>query len=248
MSTAKKILLQPCRTADDLHSWIRLFTGLRIPRRSVCANHQAPFDYLRRSYFEPTTDQVVWAPRGGGKTRLAAVATLLDLLHKPRCAIRILGGSLEQSLRMWEHLLPDMEHLAKDLLVKKPRSSRRIALSIGSSAAVLTQSERAVRGLRVQKLRCDEVELFKPEIWQAAQLVTRSIQNSPEKTIAGSIEAISTFHRLHGLMHKIIEQAEAAKTPIVRWCLLEVLEKCPPARDCKTCPLWEDCRGIAKTA
>ncbi|HEY1628297.1 MAG TPA: hypothetical protein VGF52_00475 [Tepidisphaeraceae bacterium] len=247
MRNPKKILLQPCRSADDLHRWIRLFTGLRIPRRAVCANHQAPFDYLCRAYFEPTVDQVVWAPRGGGKTRLAALATLLDLLHKPCCAVRILGGSLEQSLRMWEHLQPDLEHLAKDLFVKKTRPSRQVALNIGSSAAVLTQSERAVRGLRVQKLRCDEVELFKPEIWQAAQLVTRSIEN-PRQTIAGSIEAISTFHRLHGLMHQIIEQAEAAKTPIVRWCLLEVLEKCPPARDCKTCPLWDDCRGIAKTA
>src|ERR1700733_11195128 len=117
MSVAKKILLQPCHSDDDLHRWIRLFTGLRIPRRPVCANHQAPFDYLRRAYFEPTSDQVVWAPRGGGKTRLAALATLLDLLHKPQCSLRILGGSLEQSLRMWEHLLPDVERLANDLLV-----------------------------------------------------------------------------------------------------------------------------------
>ena len=35
---------------------------------------------------------------------------------------------------------------------------------------MLAQSQRAVRGLRVQKLRCDEVEMFNPSIWEAAQL------------------------------------------------------------------------------
>jgi hypothetical protein len=243
----KRLLHAPCQTHNDLHSWIRLFTGLWIPRRAVCANHNSPFEYISKAYFEPTIDLVVWAPRGGGKTRLAAVATLLDLLHKPGCNARILGGSFEQSLRMWEHLLPDLENLAVDQFVKKPRSARRIALQNKSSAAVLTQSERAVRGLRVQKLRCDEVELFQPEIWQAAQLVTKSIHD-PTRTVAGSIEAISTYHRAHGMMHKIIEQAEAAKKPVLRWCLLEVLEKCPPHRECETCPLWDDCGGIAKTA
>jgi len=35
-----------------------------------------------------------------------------------------------------------------------------VRLENGSGAAVLTQSEKAVRGVRVQKVRCDEVELF----------------------------------------------------------------------------------------
>ena len=32
----------------------------------------------------------------------------------------------------------------------------------------------SVRGTRVQKLRCDEVELFTPEVWDAVQLTTQS--------------------------------------------------------------------------
>jgi hypothetical protein len=230
-----------------------------VPRAAVCNNHVAPFEYLRHAYFEPTKDVVVWAPRGGGKTRLAAVATLLDLLHKPPCSVRILGGSLEQSLRMWEHLLPDLERLIDDGVMQQRGTSRRVRLASGSSAAVLTQSERAVRGLRVQKLRCDEVELFKPHIWEAAQLVTRSIPGSPQArpwvldgddekhVISGAVEAISTLHTPFGLMQKVVEQAEAAGVKIIRWCLLEVLEKCPTHRDCGSCPIWDDCRGIAKT-
>ena len=292
-------LLKPIHTDDALHAWIKHFIRIHIPRQSVCPHHNAPFDYIRHAYFEPTKDCVVIAPRGGGKTKLAAVATILDLLHKPPCAVRVLGGSLDQSLRMWEHIWPDIEHWAKHLLKRRASgASRRIELINGSTAAVLTQSQRAVRGLRVQKLRCDEVEMFDPQIWQAAQLVTRSradkmgsdpilpneISSSvplfragngrrrgracakratPGQSvlappgiahrgnalplITGAIDALSTSHKPGGLMSHIIDNAKLVGTQVFRWCILDVLERCEPARDCKTCPLWEECRGIAKT-
>lgn len=219
-------------------------TGLRIPDQAVCPGHQAPFDYLWAAFREPTRDMVVWAPRGGGKTRLGALATLLDLIHKPGCQVRILGGSLEQSLRMWEHLLPDVEQHGQGLWVARAGRQKRIALTNGSSAAVLAQSQYAVRGLRVQKLRCDEVELFDPAVWEAAQLVTRSTSSPP--VINGSIEAISTHHLSHGMMHRILGSAKQNRTPIIHWCLMEVLERCPMERPCSTCALHDDCKGVAK--
>ena len=241
-------LLRPCKTPDALHAWVRLFTNLHVPRTAVCAGHDAPFDYLVHSYFEPTADVVVWAPRGGGKTRLAAVATLLDLLHKPGAQIRILGGSLEQSLKMWDYLLPDLDRLARKLLMKKLRdSSRRVRLSTGGDAAVLTQSQRAVRGLRVQKLRCDEIELFDPLVWEAAQLATRS-QTRGGRVVSGAVEALSTLHATHGLMGRVVANAQANGTRVVRWCLLDVLARCEPDRPCDGCPLWDECGGRAKTA
>jgi len=266
---ADSLILRPCRSPDALHEWIRLFLGLSIPRDCVCDNHDAPFEYVCRAYFEPADDLIVWAPRGGGKTRLAAVATLLDLLHKPGVSVRILGGSLEQSLKMWEHLLPDALRVAHEL-IDTPAAARRLRLRSGSNASVLTQSERAVRGLRVQKLRCDEVELFDREVWEAAQLVTKSRGAGPEiqcadllsrpnpkpgfrsptpaVPISGAIEALSTLHRPFGLMQKLIDDAQRAGSPrIIRWCLLEVLERCPPQRQCRSCPLWDDCGGVAKT-
>lgn len=237
MSRMRRLLCTP----DELHNWLTLYTTLRVPRQAVCPGHHAPFDYLAAAYLEPAKDIIVWAPRGGGKTRLAAIATMLDLLHKPGCAIRILGGSLEQSLRLWEHLLPDLSHYVGDELDESRLRARRVALANRSTAAVLTQSQRAVRGLRVQKMRCDEVELFKPEIWEAAQLVTKSLPH-----IRGSIEAISTLHEPFGLMNRIIEQSGSNGVSLIRWCLLDVLEKCPPQRDCGSCLLWDECRGVAK--
>ena len=108
--------LTPCGTPDQLHAWARYWLGLDVPRTAVCGGHDAPFEYLRRAYFEPAGDAVVWAPRGGGKTRLAAAATLLDLLHKPGTGVRVLGGSLEQSMKLWEYLLPDLRRLGGRLL------------------------------------------------------------------------------------------------------------------------------------
>jgi len=225
---------------EDLRAWVEKELQLKLPKEAVCEHHQSPFEYLDCAYFEKARDVIVWAPRGGGKTRLGAVATLLDLLHKAQCQVRILGGSLEQSLRMWEHLGPDVQKLA-EAQVHKGRSTRRIDFKNGSSAAILTQSQRAVRGLHVQKLRCDEVELFDPEVWEAAQLITRSRPGAK-----GAIEVFSTMHRPGGLMSKIVENAGKTGAKIIKWCILEVLEKCQEDRECATCPLYDDCRGVAK--
>ena len=252
-----KMARRPVHSPDQLAFWVEKFLGLRVPRKAMCAHHVAPFKYLERAYFEPASDQVVWASRGGGKTRLGAAATLLDLLHKPNVQIRILGGSMDQSLKMWEYLLPDLERVgARDLARQVRGRTREVVLaSSGSRVAVLPQSQRAVRGLRVQKLRCDEVELFDHEVWHAAQLVTRTtVPRNVEdefagdypEVIAGTVEALSTHHKAWGLMQRIIERAPSHHIPIARWCLIDVLENCPPERECGTCPLWEDCRGRAK--
>ncbi len=237
-------LLRKCESPEKLHAWLVKYLDLHIPQTRVCPGHCAPFDYLWDAYHEPSPDMVVWAPRGGGKTRLAAVATLLDLLHKPGCSVRILGGSMEQSMRVWEYLVSDIEtHLdVKKLGIKI--AATRIRLKNGSSAAVLSQSQRSVRGVHVQKMRCDEVDLFEPPIWQAAQLTIKS-RSQPEQ-IRGSLEAISTYHRIGGMMESVIESAQQSQRKLVRWCILEVLQRCPPERECMTCPLHEDCRGIAK--
>lgn len=99
------VSLRP-HTADELHRFVEVVLGLRVPRVPLVEGSSAPFDYLAFTFFEArgSGDCVVWANRGGGKTHLGAAATLLDLLFKPGIQVRILGGSLEQSLRMYTHL------------------------------------------------------------------------------------------------------------------------------------------------
>jgi hypothetical protein len=215
---------------------------MRLPNRPTCPGHCTPLDYLDHVFFERgnPADTVVWACRGGGKTMIGALATLLDLLFKPGIQIRILGGSRDQSERMYTYLCTLITEGFQDLLQGKI-ARKGFSLANGSKVEILTQSQTSVRGTRVQKMRCDELELFNEKVWTAAQLTTRSIwiaedpsarssgfsragiaseaahanhaDAPPPKIIHGAVEVFSTLHRPNGLMSKLVTRAA---TPLNR--------------------------------
>ena len=230
-----------------LHDFIRAFYSLDVPRRAVCPGHRAPFDYVAGAFFETFGDSLVWANRGGGKTELGSVATHLDSIFKPGCETRILGGSLAQSERMYAHLSRKWWPHFDRLLLRDPLS-RRTELRNGSTVEILTQSERNVRGQRVPKVKCDEVEEFSPEVWQAVQFVTQSTPaQAGRPPVRASLQALSTMHRAYGLMSQVLAQAEAGAFELFKWCLWEVIERCRD-RECSRCILLGDCQGKAKRA
>ncbi len=270
--------------------------GLAVPRRAVCPDHQAPLEYLVRAILDPGRDLVVWACRGGAKTELGAVAAHLDSILHPGCQTRILGGSLDQSEKMYEYLTRKWEGPFTRMLAREP-TARRTDLVNGSAVEVLTQSPRSVRGHRVHRLKCDEVDEFAPEVWQAAQFVTQSGRGTDGAWIPAQMEVFSTMHRPFGPMAELVERitetrnveggagavrggsphpprsrtdargrygdpprkapsAEGSPVPhsafrtphLMKWCLWEVIERCPPERACSRCPLWSDCGGRARRA
>lgn len=266
---AKIDLSESPNSPDELHALVSEVFDVYIPREPLLEGNAAPFDYLIHTFFEApglaTGDCVVWANRGGGKTFLGAIASVLDAVFKNGIQIRILGGSLEQSGRMHEHVMRLFEKPLLAELVEGRATSKRVRLINGSGIEVLAASQRSVRGTRVQKIRCDEVDLFDPEVWSAAQLATRSapIKGPWGECVRGTVEALSTMHRPYGLMWELVgartlgeklTQVSRARKPIaqsgvrrvLRWGLLDVLEKCPLEADCGNCALWSECRGKAK--
>ncbi|MFQ6034382.1 MAG: hypothetical protein ACE5NM_00855, partial [Sedimentisphaerales bacterium] len=240
------------RTKQDLKNYVKVFLGLDIPDKRICPEHNSPMDYLWHSFAadfnraatvreRPNADCIVWANRAGGKTELAAVATLLDCLFKPNCQVRILGGSGEQSGRMYEYLTAFLRHGFEEFIAGAVRKQSCRFIN-GSAVEVLTQSATSVRGQHVQKLRCDEVELFDGDVFAAAKFTTQSTDN-----IIAAMEMISTMHRPYGLMQKIVTSAPKFGTPVFKWCIWEVIERCTD-RSCSQCPLLEDCQGKAKRA
>lgn len=236
----------------QLRSWLTGALGIQPPPPHP--QSQGPLDYLCHTFFEAarTTgpDCLVWACRGGGKTFYSAVATVLDMVFKPGIEIRLLGGSREQSERMHEHLRRLFEAPALRPLVAARPTARAIRLVNGSRTEILAQSPTSVRGVRVQKLRCDEVELFDPEIWQAAQLVTRS-RRCGHVMAHGAVEALSTAHRPGGLMSRLIDEAVAqphlAVRRLFRWNVIDALERCDQTtRQCAGCPLADHCDARAR--
>ena len=237
-------------TRGDLANYIKVFLGIDVPDVKLCAQHATPMDYLWYAYnldfacgdnIRPNGDCVVWANRGGGKTELAAIATLADCMFKPGCQIRILGGSGEQAGRMYEYLTGFL-HKGFERFLAGPVRKEKCSFINGSSVEVLTQSATSVRGTHVQKLRCDEVELFDEQVFAAAKFITHSTEG-----IGAAMETISTMHRPYGLMQRLIADADKNNTPVFKWCMWEVIERCSD-RSCSKCPLWGDCGGRAKCA
>jgi hypothetical protein len=254
-------------TKEELRRYVKTFLGVNVPDRCLCPGHSSPLDYLWHSFAidyglwmeddsnrspsalnrpssiipYPSGDCVVWANRAGGKTELAAVATLLDAVFKPRCQIRILGGSGEQSSRLYSYLAAFLQRGFEDLLAV-PMLKRSCRLVNGSVIEMLTQSATSVRGVHVQKLRCDEVELFDEDVFAAAKFTTQSTE-----AVTAAMELISTMHRPYGLMQREVAAAADRGAPVFKWCVWETIEKCT-GRNCSQCPLWGDCQGRAKSA
>ena len=236
------------RTRRDLKNYVKVFLGIEVPDKRICPEHNRPMDYLWHTFSadfaaerKANADVVVWANRAGGKTELAAVATLLDCVFKPSCQVRILGGSGEQSGRMYEYLTGFLHNGFDDFLLA-PAHKRKCSFINGSGVEVLTQSATSVRGQHIQKLRCDEVELFDEDVFVAAKFTTHSREG-----VLAAMEQISTMHRPYGLMQRIVSAAPELGTPVFKWCVWEVIEKCTD-RSCSQCPLWDDCQGKAKDA
>ena len=249
-------------TKKALKNYIKVFLGLDIPEKKICPGHNSPLDYLWHSYAanhpdlargtmderRGTSDErrinadcIVWANRAGGKTALAAAATLLDGLFSNNCQVRILAGSGEQAGRLYQYLLGFLD-AGFSAFLAEPALRSRCHFVGGSTVEVLNQSPASVRGQHVQKLRCDELELFDPQVFEAARFSTISRPGVP-----AAMELISTMHRPGGLMQKALADAKAASVPVFKWCLWEVIEKCTD-RSCSVCPLACDCGGAAKNA
>ncbi|MDH4203080.1 MAG: hypothetical protein OEV87_09310 [Phycisphaerae bacterium] len=187
-------------------------------------------------------DCIVWANRAGGKTQLAAVATLLEGVFKPYCQTRILAGSLAQSGRMFGYLRDFVESQFSDHLSGR-MLKESCAFTNGAEVQILPQSSASVRGQHVHKLRCDEVELFETDVFNAAKFITQSKNN-----LVAAMEMFSTMHKPYGHMQRLIDAAPDSGIPVFKWCVWEVIEPCRSDRSCSRCPLDNDCQGKARHA
>jgi hypothetical protein len=231
----------------ELLDFIEAFWGLKVPRVRVCPEHTPPAEYLVDSFFENVLDIVCWANRGGGKTLLGALSTWLDTVFKANCATKILGGSLEQSKKMYQHLTGEGDGwgLVTDdfrYLLRGEMLAAQTTLINKSNINILTASSRSVRGPHPQKLRLDEVDEFEDKIYEAAMLIPKT-----KHGIKASVQIYSTMHKPYGLMNRVISEATQSGYKIYKWCVFDVMEKCV-GRECATCELWEDCQGKAKQA
>jgi hypothetical protein len=202
------------KTRDDLRNYLKVFLNINIGEAKICPEHDSPMDYLWHCFssdFDGSKngDCVVWAGRGGGKTYLAAIATLLDSIFKPGCKTRILAGSQAQAQKMYHYLLEFLRNDFEDFLAA-PAGKNKCRFNNGSDVEVLAQSAASVRGSHIHKLRCDEVELFNRHIFESAKFITKSADG-----IISAMEMLSTMHHPFGIMHELIGNAQDCGTKIL---------------------------------
>ncbi|MEM1211863.1 MAG: hypothetical protein AAGI68_06130 [Planctomycetota bacterium] len=252
------------RDRRRLRALVEAWFGLRVVDRAWVSGSTPPLDYLCHALGigQEQGDCVVWASRGAGKTVLAALATVLEMVFVPGVQVRVLGGSLEQAAKVHEHLVALLDRPMLRPVVAGVPTLRRVGLINGSRVELLAGSQRSVRGVRVHRLRVDEVDELEPEVWAAAQHVTRSGVVKGRRVV-GSIEALSTMHRAGGLMSGLVGDAsggvESPQNPsasvgfgggrkVFRWTGMDVAARCPAELPCAGCVLWDDCGGVLKGA
>ncbi|HUV38353.1 MAG TPA: hypothetical protein VMY39_02010 [Planctomycetota bacterium] len=230
------------RSREALGRYLHRSLHIRVPGKPVCDGHDAPLDYLAHALLARGGSTLVWACRGGSKTMLGAALTVLESWFHPGLETCILGGSLAQSRYMYEYVKRFLHGAHFEDETEKITASRATLIN-GSRITILPASERTVRGVHVPRLRLDEVEEFRDDVFEAAKLIPQSADGVPAR-----LDVISTLHRPYGIMSDLVGDPADKGLRLFKWCLWEVIEPCGDDRSCSRCVLSDDCQEKAKRA
>jgi hypothetical protein len=228
------------RTVDDvaaLISWLRRpIIGTHV--NCGAEDHVAPFRFLSDVLLGLVSDFIVWANRSGSKSYLAALLTWVRSLLTPGLETTILGGSFEQSERVYKAMdefwnATDM----RDELLEGEPTRHLTRWRNGSQVSVLTASERSTRGPHPQALIMDEIDVMGLDVYTSALS-----QPQTKRGVGSSLGRFSTNHRMGGVMDMALTQATASRQRVYKWCVWECLKSC---RDysCSTCKATPWCPG-----
>ncbi len=241
-----------------LRNWIRDYTGLKIPDRAVCADHQSPWDCFQAVHLARPSIALILGARGSGKSFLSALDTHLTSRWDPGHGTRILGGSKAQSAQIYAALRDIALYHEGD----KGNDGDSIArlrkegatYANGSEVEILAASSTSVRGPHVPSLKLDEVDEMDTDIRESAMgmcLGRRKRKGDKARPgMSASVIMTSTCHRVNGPMARLIERATEGDFPLYTMCVFEVLERCPDSRSgrflekCPECPLFNHCHDV----
>jgi hypothetical protein len=222
----------------SLRRWVENFAGIDIPEVPVCHGHTAPWSFFADFHLRRPSVALVLGPRGGGKSFLSALDTHIVSRFETGHATRFLGGSLAQSQQAYLAI----NELARSDPALKLVTERSARYRNGSEIRMLAASATSVRGPHVPSLKLDEVDEIEPEIRDAALGMCMN-----RKGAGAAVLMTSTWHRVGGPMADLMERALAGEFPLYRFCVFEVLERCPTERSgaelekCPECPIFKWC-------
>jgi hypothetical protein len=230
----KKLSEDGPETDDELWWWIKSNLGIEVPRKPVCDDHDAPFDFIAAAYFNRYPAILAMANRGGGKTFLVALLHWLNSEFKPGHEGATFGATEAQSLRCYAHL---KNWVNDDEGNRRPQISssvmRETVWNSGSKVEVLAGTPEAVNGPHPQVAHADEVELMRQDTWDESRNMAVSKQVNGETYLSQEI-LTSTRKSLHGRMQTLIDGIQKAVKlgarpdyKLIIWCIFEIAQEVP---------------------
>ncbi len=234
------------KTARELWGYIAYRFKVRLPWKVFTAGHSSPFAFVADAFFS-TTSLLAWANRSGGKTLAGSIIAALAFRWPGGYTEgRILSGSADQASHMyhyWGNWCGTGGALA-DFVIGEPLVTRTRLRS--GELAILTASQKSVRGPKIQFLARDEIDEMDAEVWTASSGMLASTPDVPAQTID-----MSTWHRVDGQMAALVAKADDKGMTLHKWNIWESIDNCPPdrhmkGRGCDTCGLEFACRAKAR--
>ena len=230
---------------DDLHDYIRLVLGYDVPRYPFCDNHVAPFQFIADIFFGRCNGgaAVGFANRGGGKTLGLAILENAGMVLRAPLEINHFGSVTTQSDICYDYFrsFAESEHLNHLFREREIQRTNTEAIN-GSSISIHPATMPKVSGGHPNWASLDEVEtLERRGVIEKFRGMSQTSNGNHRVDIY-----TSTRDRAYGPFQKLLLWAESVGVPIYKWCIWEVLERCPPTRDCRSCPAWERCQGKAR--
>lgn len=204
-----------------LHMWIKIALGISIPYKSICPDHDAPFDFVADYLFENFINALVLANRSGGKTEdFAVLDTILTWLY-PNIEVATVGAILEQAKKCYSYFqtfstrFPFHFNIAQSTMNKTDCGN-------GSNLQVLPGTMAAVNSPHPSFTFLDEIDLMQPNVLSQAIAMGQSKNGIQARTVLTSTRKFAG-----GIMQRMLDNADNAGYKTYKWCIWEVMEGLP---------------------
>lgn len=221
---AKITLTRPPQNEDELWWAIKAFFGVELPRVKVCEDHVSPFDAVAHAFFSRHPNYAVWyASRGSGKSLALAVLGLMKSFVWD-VDVTILGGSMQQSKNVAEHMSKLMGKPNAPTYAMEKQTVTELRLHTKKTIRPLPASETTVRGPHPPMQLLDEIDEMDLKIFDSSLGQAMPQDNHWGFTVPEYIVASSTWQNPEGTMTEVIERARKVGQPIFTWCWRELLK------------------------
>jgi hypothetical protein len=242
------------RTKADLQLHVEMCYGYTFPDTPVCEGHCSPMEVLWELFKSTIGHMLIIGSRESGKTLIFAFAEHL-LMRWNGDEIFHGAGIYPQAKRCFTYV----EKAATDKA--KPYFAREVTKCIEDEVRLIGPSGREAKleiksatleqlnGPHPRVVMLDEVELIgDKELNEAASMPHRDAKLPHLPPV---LHYTSSLKKAYGPMVKFLEEKEKRGLQEFRFCVFEVIERCPEERHqdgvgCNTCPLATYCRETVR--